>query len=505
MAKNEYMQFSENDKKDMIAFISSNIWAITSTGLEGLIARIQNDSKAGQVALNKIIPEDDLNSYGYKALNGVAVINMDGVITKKFSFINHFMGMISTQMLQQDIENALNDSSVKNIVLNIDSPGGTVDGTKELSDYIYNARNNAQGKKIIVYGNGAMLSGGYYIGSAGSELYSFNTSYIGSIGVYRPHVDISKALDNFGIRVTLIHAGKYKIVGNPFEKLSDADKEIMQKEVNDQYDIFVDTVARNRGLENKYVREEMAEGRLFIGKEAGNKKLIDGLGTLEEVISYASATGINGQVVFKTDKKTKSTKESLMNFFKKNEEAGQPVELTAENLQKNEPLIYQQIFDAGEKSGKEKSKDELKKAVDEAKAGEKARVTSVMELVEKNPAQLPKALELLKTDKAVGEIAVELLKEKNSQPKQEGQSQQFNAGAAEMINTQQAEAAAESSKDLASAWEKDENLRKSYTSRNKGRSDFIKHVDSWGKNENNIQAEFAGNFDSYLAYARNVK
>jgi len=269
-------------------FVNGNIWAIIPEKLEAFIfsfsAKIDR-SNPGKV--EETFPSELglFTGYGYKTIGNVAVFSVEGIIQKNFSIEGHLWeGMVSTLMLQKGIQDALENPEINSIVLNIDSPGGTVGGTKELADYIYDAKSQ---KPFYSFANGLMASAAYYIGSAANEIYAFDTSYIGSIGVYRPHVNAQKFYESMGLEITLIHAGKEKVVGNPYSKLSDEDKKIIQTEVNDQYTLFVDSVARNRGVSSDEVLTNMADGKIFIAQKAAESGLIDGIGTLEEVIAYA--------------------------------------------------------------------------------------------------------------------------------------------------------------------------------------------------------------------------
>ncbi|MGH9119316.1 MAG: S49 family peptidase, partial [Acidimicrobiales bacterium] len=118
---------------------------------------------------------------GYSVEHGVAIIPIEGVIGKKMNLLTRISGGASTQLISRDLQAALRDRAVHQIVLKIDSPGGSVDGTQELAREV---REAAAAKPIIAYADGMMASAGYWIGAAADEIYiSGNTAQIGAIGV----------------------------------------------------------------------------------------------------------------------------------------------------------------------------------------------------------------------------------------------------------------------------------------------------------------------------------
>lgn len=214
--------------------------------------------------------------------NGVAVIPIEGVIAKRMSMFMDISGGTSIQNMERDFIQAMNDPSVNSIILNIDSPGGTVDGTQGFASMVYQAR----GKKLIVaYTDGMMASAAYWIGSAADQIYiSGDTTQVGSIGVVAAHIDRSKAQEQIGIKTTEIVAGKYKRIASSYAPLTEEGKAYLQDQVDHFYSVFVDEVAKNRNVNSEKVAKEMAEGKVFLGKQAVNAGLVDGVATLSELI-----------------------------------------------------------------------------------------------------------------------------------------------------------------------------------------------------------------------------
>jgi len=482
--------------------LCSKCWAMNEADFKAWLMGIQS-TFADKTEIRSTLPawakteEDEYDGYGYEVHGGAAVIKIHGALVKTFNLWDHLFGMVSMQMIQRDFQNALNDDSVDTIFFDVDSPGGTVDGTKELVDFIYEARGQ---KPLVVYGNGSMMSGAYYVGSVGDEVYTSDTSYVGSIGVYRPHMDASKFYENWGIKVTLIYAGKEKVAGNPYEKLSDKDKEILQREVDKQYDIFVDTVARNRGVDKKVVLEKMADGRVFIGQDAMDNGLVDGLVTLAEVQEYVKNFGVKG-----TDSGSISnpkTKGSVMPFGKK----GTLEDLTVDAVKEQAPEIYQTIYDAGAESSKEDAAKEKDAAVNAAVKAEQERAAGIFDLVANKPEMLGEAVELYKAGKSVGDAAQELLKKTTAKQKKEDKQDKFDKGAADVQEPVKDgdDAASDGTNETpAERWNNDTEIRAAYQNAG-GRQEYMKHMAEWLKDQK-AQDEFAGDLDAYLAYKRNQK
>ena len=219
----------------------------------------------------------------YQIINETAIIPIQGVIAKKMNMFSRISGGVSTQLLGRDIQTALSDPNIKGIILDIDSPGGTVDGTQELGDIIFEGRKD---KPIIAYSDGMMASGAYWLGSAAQEIYiSGDTIHVGSIGVVSTHVDYSEYEKKRGIKTTEVYAGKYKRITSQYEPLSGEGRENIQGEVDYLYSVFVDTVAKHRGVSNQTVLDNMADGRTFIGKQSIEAGLVDGVSTFDKLVT----------------------------------------------------------------------------------------------------------------------------------------------------------------------------------------------------------------------------
>jgi signal peptide peptidase SppA len=293
-----------------LADIVNGPWAITPEMLieiQGIYATHLRGDKIDIGKVEAALGRPLANSQqGSVIQDGVAIISIDGAIAKKMNLMSEISGGCSTQMVASDFTTAVNDPSVKGIILNIDSPGGTVDGTFELADVIYQARGE---KPVVAFTDGMMASAAYAIGSACDSIYiSGDTNPVGSIGVVSGHRDYSGAEAKAGIKTTEITAGAYKRVSSQYEPLSADGRAEIQAKVDYLYSSFVNTVARNRGVSTEKVLTDMADGRVFLGKQAIDNGLVDGVSTIPNIIAEMNKGSIKPKVAGALPKKKESKK-----------------------------------------------------------------------------------------------------------------------------------------------------------------------------------------------------
>lgn len=326
-------------------------WAIMPKTLEQ-IHDIYNRKMQGEVLDIEKIEADigrplNNNQKGYDIIEGNAIISLHGVIAKRMNLFSQISGGVSTELVKKTITEAIEDSSVNKIILDIDSGGGTVDGTQDLVDFIYNSRGK---KEIITFTDGLMASAAYWIGSASDKVYiSNNTTIVGSIGVITKHYDFSEAQKANGTKVTSIYAGQYKDVGSEHKPLNKDDKENIQERIDYFYSVFVDSVARNRGVSVDKVLNDMADAKLFIGEQAIEAGLVDGVLTFEKLIDGETASKTN---IFNAENKTIKTQREDEN--KMGDEKNKDVVTeapTVESLKANNADIANALIAEGKTAG----------------------------------------------------------------------------------------------------------------------------------------------------------
>lgn len=219
----------------------------------------------------------------YEVVDGVAVLQVNGVMAKRMNLFSQISGGVSTQLAARDLMQAADDPSVHSIIQVYDTPGGTVDGTQAFANII---RQVGQRKTVIALADGLMASAGVWAGTAASQIYIADTTTgVGSIGVVSQHVDMSGRDAQNGIKRTEVFAGKYKRIASDTGPLSKAGLQSMQDSVDYTYILFVQAVATQRGVSVDKVLSDMADGRMFIGEQAINAGLVDGVATLDELVA----------------------------------------------------------------------------------------------------------------------------------------------------------------------------------------------------------------------------
>lgn len=213
----------------------------------------------------------------------VAVIPVVGAIMQRANAMREMCdGGTSTQNISKALREALADETVGSIVLDIDSPGGSVYGIAELAAEIRGA-----GKPVLAVANSLAASAAYWLGCAAREFYCTPGGEVGSIGVWMAHEDWSRALEEAGVRTTLISAGKYKVEGNPYGPLEADAREFMQSRTDDYYAAFTRDVAKGRSVTVEQVRTGMGQGRVLGASQAKTENMIDGVMTFDQVIRQA--------------------------------------------------------------------------------------------------------------------------------------------------------------------------------------------------------------------------
>ncbi|WP_408066809.1 S49 family peptidase [Wolbachia pipientis] len=222
----------------------------------------------------------NVKHYVKNNIEKTAIIPIHGILTKKPEAFDDFLGMTSYEKMQEEIEEALEDEKVEIILLDIDSPGGEVNGIFDLADFIYNARSK---KRIIAIANDDAYSAAYAIASSAEKIFLTRTSGVGSIGVIASHIDQSGFDEKQGIKYSTIFAGSRKNDLNPHEPITSESLENLKSEVNRLYGMLVELIARNRSLSIEAIKS--TEAGLYFGEKAVEIGLADGVTTFFEFIN----------------------------------------------------------------------------------------------------------------------------------------------------------------------------------------------------------------------------
>lgn len=246
----------------------------------GIAADVDNMVR---IQADRVIRETRRQATTAQSAGGIAVLPLYGIVTQRGNMVDDVSGpgTTSTQQFSSALRQLLADDTVSQILIDIDSPGGSVYGVAELANEIQTAR--AQ-KSVVAVANSLAASAAYWIGCSASEFYITPGGEVGSIGVWQAHQDYSRALDEAGVKTTLISAGKYKVEGNPYSPLDEEAQSFMQSRVDDYYAAFTKAVARGRGVPISQVRDGMGQGRVLGADAALAQNMVDGVATFDEVI-----------------------------------------------------------------------------------------------------------------------------------------------------------------------------------------------------------------------------
>ncbi len=176
------------------------------------------------------------------------------------------------------------DSSVKAIVIRINSPGGGVGPSQE----IYEEVRKLRGKKPVVSSMGAVAaSGGYYIACGSQKIYANPGTITGSIGVIMQFVNVKELIEKIGIKGVVVKSGALKDAGSPLRDMTPEDRQYLQGVIDNVHSQFVHAVAEGRKLDEEAVRR-IADGRVFSGEQAKVLGLVDVLGNQEDAVAEAA-------------------------------------------------------------------------------------------------------------------------------------------------------------------------------------------------------------------------
>lgn len=323
----------------------SQAWALRPAKLEEVNAFICSRIEGGITSQDLDALKADAAPAGtdnllYGIIDGVAVISMVGVLSKRLNMLSAFSGGVSAELLVRDLKHAAANEDVAAILLDIDSPGGSVNGTKEVADAVLSAR--AQ-KPVVAYISGMGASAAYWIATAADHIVALDTAIVGSVGVAMTHFDYSGRDKQQGVTRTEIYAGKYKRIASDTKPLTDEGKAYLQAIVDEYYSIFVNTVAENRGMSPEDVLSKIADGQEFIGAQALDVGAIDQVGGLETAITMA--------ITLADERSTN---------------------MDVATLKEKHPDVYQAVFKAGAESV------DIKALVASAKNDEGSRVLSLV-------------------------------------------------------------------------------------------------------------------------------
>jgi len=237
----------------------------------------------GIIALAGKFNENELPLLGSK----VAIIPIKGMITTESCGVSMFgrEQCAEVALVKSRIDAAEGDSSVKAIILDINSGGGSVVATGEMEEIVKNCR-----KPVVAWIEEVGASGAYYVASATDVIVADKNSVTGSIGVIMTVPHYYGLLGKIGVNMTVIKAGKSKDIGSPYREMTKDEEDELQDMVDTMYYDFVSKVGENRNLPVEYV-ENISDGSIYLGVEAKDLGLVDVLGGRSKAIEIAAMLG----------------------------------------------------------------------------------------------------------------------------------------------------------------------------------------------------------------------
>jgi protease-4 len=234
----------------------------------------------GFIFLMSLLFKSAGSSSSFVSGDKVGIIEISGVI-------------IDSKSVIEDMKTFREDDSIKAIVLRIDSPGGGVGPSQEI---FHEVRKTIKQKKVIVSMGAVAASGGYYIASGSSGIVANPGTITGSIGVIMGYTNFKEVFQKIGLTPVVIKSGEFKDMGSPVREMTEAEKQLLQKFVDQIHHQFVRDASAGRSMDFQKMMA-LADGRIFTGEEAKKMGLVDRLGNLEDAVEWAGRLGgIKGKI-----------------------------------------------------------------------------------------------------------------------------------------------------------------------------------------------------------------
>ncbi|MGX6978600.1 signal peptide peptidase SppA [Vagococcus elongatus] len=213
----------------------------------------------------------------------IAKLTIDGTISSQSSGSIFSEAAYDHDFFIQALNEIYNDDNVSAVFLEVNSPGGGVYESAEIARLIKEIQTDRKLPLYVSMKNMA-ASGGYYVSASADKIFATEETMTGSIGVIMSGLNFAEMLDDLGVEDTTVKSGEMKDVGSSTRKWTDKDHEVLQSMINNSYDRFVNIVSEGRGMDEKVVRE-IADGRIYDGKQALENGLVDAIGFPEEALA----------------------------------------------------------------------------------------------------------------------------------------------------------------------------------------------------------------------------
>jgi len=278
--------------QSILRWMESEPWAIHPEKMQAVLGVLEAKMRGDiNVDAERWVNLEARRQAGLGQQGRIHVMGLHGTISHKVGLLTG-SGGTSTAEFENQFNAAMQSDDVATIVVDIDSPGGSVPGVIELAETIRSSRGT---KRTVGVVNSSAYSAAYWLGSQFDELVVTPSGGVGSIGVFTMHVDKSKLNEEMGIDVSYIFAGKHKVEGNSDNPLTDDAKAEIQSQVDSYYADFVNDVAAGRGVKTSKVLSDFGQGRTFRAKTAVELGMADRVATFNQVLREESTRVASSQ------------------------------------------------------------------------------------------------------------------------------------------------------------------------------------------------------------------
>lgn len=382
----------------VIQAIAGETWAIRPEALESIlaIAAREHDYADNLEALEQKLGRPLLNTERATVRDGVAVVPVSGPLFRRANLFVQVSGATSYDMLATDLRAAVDNPDVKAILLNIDSPGGAASGVNELSKQVRAIRGV---KPVIAYIGGQGASAAYWLASAADQIVAEDSAMIGSVGAM---IGVTVSGDRSGER-SYTFVSSQSPLKNADPGTAEGAREL-QRLTDEMAQVFIDTVAENRGVTADDVLAQYGQGAVFTGVEAIKRGMVDELGTFESVMQRLAQGDAAASTSRAAARSTQSSK------TKPGASAGNPKpeeeNMDLEKLKAEHPDLYAQVLEEGkaqgraegEKAGAEAERQRIQ-AIEELGMDGHAELLTKAKFAEPMTAEAV-AMEIVKAEKA---------------------------------------------------------------------------------------------------------
>jgi len=320
------------------------LWAGPESSLDKVLKAMSSDKLIEASVQEEILrlqndrPGEEKPSRLLEVSEGVGIVSITGELVSTTSWWNRIMGMTSYDEVREAMTQAATDPSVKQILLDISSPGGTVTNLGDTAGLI--SMVDKKIKPVTSYTASTMASAAYWLGSSARKTYASNTAVVGSIGVIVKHIEYSKQLEKEGITPTIMRTGKYKALGTKLEPLTQMAKDEIMGQADTFFDIFTSAISDNTGLSVQTIVD--FEGRDYIGEAALDAGLVDGIESFNDVVQKLQKKALDTKQPTAHNSNSYSVGGNSMKTIL-TEEA---VALAAQGITSDEGLTAEQIAEA---------------------------------------------------------------------------------------------------------------------------------------------------------------